>query len=157
SLLAAHDPTSGADVSEPPSDSHASQLMPSHVRCQSALSRPRAKTSRRPAPHDTEPGSDVMLPPSDFHASQLVSSNFRCHSAPSPPRAKTSSRVAAGAAASGSEVRTPPSDCQLKEKPSTRLVSGTMTQPLSSVGVAKRVWLPMATSKRSDPLTASKP
>src|SRR6266699_3981642 len=92
----------------------------------------------------TAPGPDVRLPPSDSQAAQLVPFHMRCQIALSVPRAKTSSRPAAPEAMSGSDVRVPPIDCQANAKPTTLVVCGTNSQPLSSVGVAKRVCAPIA-------------
>ena len=59
----AQEQIAGAPWIWPPSDSHPRQAVPSHQRCQTAESSPRATTSMRFGPHETALGFDVIVPP----------------------------------------------------------------------------------------------
>src|SRR5437660_1530669 len=147
----------GPLVHWPPSDVQPPQAPALKERLHRAPSWPTAKTSSLPEAHEETSGLELSTPPSPSQGCQAVPFQERCHMALSWPRAKVSRRPVAHDAASGSDVMTPPSDAQVNAKACTWLEPGTITQPLSSVGVANRVWPLMGMLKRWVPVTASKP
>src|SRR5262249_23745167 len=85
---------------------------PVNAMCQSALSRPRTKTSRRPGAHEETSGSPISAPPSGYHPDQPPLTNALPHNPLSPPRANTSMRFGLDATAVGLDVMEPPSVSQ---------------------------------------------
>src|SRR5207302_123008 len=107
-----HETATGSLVSVPPRDSQPPQLDPSHQRCQSAWSVPRAKTSSRSVSQATAEGTQTSTPPRDSQPPQLDPSHQRCQSPLSAPMAKTSSRFGPQDTATGGDSSTPPRDSQ---------------------------------------------
>src|SRR5579862_4434119 len=95
---------------------------PSHHLCQSALSVPFTKISRRLGPQEAAAGPEVRIPPRLSQLCQEKPSHHLCQSALSVPRTKTSMRLNPQETAAGPELRIPPRLSQLcQEKPSHHL------------------------------------
>src|SRR5215469_10098883 len=112
SRLGAQDTAETGEVRTPPSDSQPPHCDPSHQRCHSAWSVPRAKISSRFVFQDTTSGGETMIPPSDSQLPHCEPSHQRCQSALSVPTTKMSSRFGAQATTRGEDSNTPPNDSQ---------------------------------------------